>query len=111
MAFKVKIDMKKGWVQSLERGMKAGLLEMATDIQRVAADRAPIDSGALRNSGTVEPVRNGYRIRFGSARVPYARRRHYENRKNPSTLGYLAKAGDNVARSDTSRYFRRKVDV
>lgn len=111
MAFKVKIDMKKGWSQKIERGLKAGLLEMATDIQRVAADRAPVDSGALRNSGEVEPVRDGYRIRFGSARVPYARIRHYENRKNPSSIGYLAKAGDSVARSDTSRYFRRKVDV
>lgn len=111
MSFRVKVTMKRGWVQSLERGMKAGLLEMATDIHRVAADRAPIDSGALRNSGTVEPVRDGYRIRFGSGRVPYARIRHYENRKNPSSIGYLAKAGDNVARSDTSRYFRRKVDV
>lgn len=111
MAFKVKVNMKKGWAQEIERGLKAGLLEMATDIQRVAADRAPVDTGALRNSGRVEPIRDGYRIRFGSARVPYARRRHYENRKNPSTLGYLAKAGDNVARSDTSRYFRRKVGL
>lgn len=111
MSFKVKIDMKRGWAQNIQNGLKSGLLEMATDIQRVAADRAPIDSGALRNSGKVEAVRDGYRIRFGSGRVPYARIRHYENRKNPSSIGYLAKAGDSVARSDTSRYFRRKVDV
>ena len=35
-------------------------------------------------------------VKFGDARVPYARRRHFENKKNPHTKYYLQKAGDNV---------------
>lgn len=82
---------------------------MAVDIRNRAVILAPVETGALKNSGIVEPVTNGYKIQFGSSRVPYARKRHFENKKNPQTLGYLAKAGDAVARSDKSKYFKGKV--
>lgn len=105
----VKVTMKPNWSQQIELGMQRALLEMATDIHRRATDRAPLETGALKNSGRIESVSNGYKIVFGSSRVPYARRRHFENRKNPSTIGYLAIAGDSVARGDKSKYFRNKV--
>jgi len=82
---------------------------MATDIDKRAKMLAPKDTSALVNSGRVERVRAGfYRIVFGDSRVPYAKRRHYENFKNPQTLGYLAKAGDSVARGNISKYIRSK---
>lgn len=68
---------------------------------------APVDTRALVSSGVIE--RNGtanYTIRFGSARVPYARIRHFENKRNPQTLGYLEKAGDSVARGNVNKYLR-----
>lgn len=86
--------------------IKAGLLQMATDIHRRAVAFAPIETGALKNSGRVETENDGYKVIFGSSRVPYARRRHFENKKNPQTLGYLAKAGDSVARNSKGKYFK-----
>lgn len=93
--------------------MKSALLEMVTDIHARAVVRAPIgETGNLKNSGKVEalpvPYKLGYSITFGSSKVPYARRRHFENKKNPHTLGYLALAGDSVARGDKTKYFRNK---
>ena len=103
-----RVTIKPNWAGNIERSIKVGLLEMVTDIHRRAADRAPIETGALKNSGKIEPVTNGYKVKFGSSRVPYARRRHYENKKNPKTLGYLALAGESVARGNTAKYFRNK---
>lgn len=89
--------------------LKLGLLEMATDIQRRAKAFAPVDTAALVNSGRIEPISDGYRVVFGSSRVPYARRRHFENKKNPQTLHYLSRAGDNVIRGNTTKYFKGKI--
>ena len=105
----VKVTMNKNWSKQIESGMQKALLEMVTDIHTKAVILAPVETGALKNSGKVEPVKDGYRVKFGSSRVPYARRRHFENNKNPQTKGYLAKAGDSVARGDKSKYFRGKV--
>ncbi len=105
----VKMTINKNWSKDIERGIKLAVLEMTTDIHRRAVVLAPKDTSALANSGVVEPITDGYRIKFGSSRVPYARIRHFENKKNPQTLGYLAKAGDSVARGDKTKYFRGKV--
>jgi hypothetical protein len=105
----VKVTMNTGWEKNIENGMKEAVLDMATDIHRRAIILAPKDTRALVNSGVIDPVQNGYKITFGSSKVPYARRRHFENKKNPSSKGYLAKAGDSVARSDKSKYFKGKV--
>lgn len=107
----VKVTIVPNWDEKIHKGMQVGLLEMATDIDKRAKILAPKDTRALVNSGIIEPSRlsDTYTVRFGSSKVPYARRRHFENKKNPQTLGYLAKAGEGVARGDTSKYFRRKV--
>lgn len=105
----VRVDIKRGWDKEISGGIQSGLLELSTDIHRRAVTLAPRDTGALAGSGKVTPVYNGYKVEFGSGRVPYARRRHSENKKNPQTRGYLAKAGESVARGDTSKYFRNKV--
>lgn len=105
----VKVTIVPNWDMKIAQEMKAGLLEMATDIRTKAVILAPRETGALANSGVVEPVLEGYRIKFGSGSVPYARRRHYENNKNPQTKGYLAKAGDGVARGNKAKYFKVKV--
>lgn len=109
MTLVAKATMKSGWDST--KGLEAGLAEMATDIHRRAVILAPVETGALRNSGKVEKSGSQeYTISFGNGgRVPYARRRHYENRKNPQTIGYLAKAADGVARSSKDKYFKGKV--
>lgn len=105
----VKLNVNPRWSDGIERGMKLGILEMATDIHRRSKALAPVLTRALVNSGVIEPITDGYRIKYGSGKVPYARRRHFENNKHPDTKGYLAKAGDSVARGDTSKYFKDKV--
>lgn len=97
------------WASKINNGMKIALLDMATDIHRRAVVIAPKDSRALVNSGKIEPITDGYKIKFGSDRVPYARRRHFENKLHPGTKGYLSKAGDSVARSDKSKYFKGRI--
>lgn len=86
-----------------------GLLELATDIHRRAVINAPIDTGALKNSGKVEKVSKGYSISFGGPRVPYAVRRHFENRKNPQTKLYLFRAADSVMRGNIVKYWKGKI--
>lgn len=98
------------WDAKTRDQIERGLAEMATDIHTRAVILAPRETSALRNSGRV--ARTGdmeYTVSFGSARVPYARRRHFENKRNPQTLGYLARAGDAVERGDNSKYFRNKI--
>ena len=105
----VKISIDKNWSSKKLKQFDAALLEMAVDIHRRAVMLAPRDTGALANSGEVTKVPSGYQVKFGSGKVPYARLRHFENKKNPQTLGYLAKAGDSVSRGDKGKYFRGKV--
>lgn len=104
----VKVTMKPNWVENIESGLKKAVAEMTVDIHKRATILAPIDTGALKNSGKISSISNGYKITFGDTRVPYARRQHFENR---TKSGYLAKAGDSVARSDKSKYFHGKVNA
>jgi hypothetical protein len=48
-----------------------------------------------------------YIVHYGDARVPYARRRHLENKKNPQTKYYLQNAGDRVAKQGIQRFKRK----
>ena len=108
MTLVAKVTMKKGWDSTA--GLERGLAEMATDIDTRAKVLAPKDTRALVNSGRIKRLSAvAYQISFGSSQVPYARMRHFENKKNPQTLGYLSRAADSVARSDKSKYFRNKV--
>lgn len=80
---------------------------MMTDIHARSAELAPKDTRALVNSGRI--IRKGsanYQVKYGSSKVPYALRRHYENKKNPQTLRYLEQAGDSVTRGNLDKYFR-----
>lgn len=105
----VRINIKRNWSGDISKGISTGLLDLTTDIHRRSIILAPRDTAALVNSGRIDPIVDGYKITFGSPRVPYARRRHFENNKNPQTKGYLAKAGDAVMRGDTGKYFRGRV--
>ena len=74
-----------------------GLHAMGDRILMDAIALAPKMTGDLKSDGRVEVVSGTeVHIKFGDARVPYARRRHFENKKNPQTLQYLKRAGDNI---------------
>lgn len=97
------------WLPRTESVLDRAVLEMATDIQRQASLLAPKATGALKKSGRIERKGNAdYVVTYGNSSVPYARRRHFENQKSPSTLRYLEKAGDSVARGSIKKYLRNK---
>jgi len=96
----------KQWTSRTEKNLDIAVLEMATDIHRVAGVLAPKQTHALVNSGEI--IRRGeahYTVKFGGGPVPYAKRRHYENRKTPSSLRYLERAGDSISRN-AKRYIK-----
>ena len=93
------------WATQQERNtFEKAMLSMMTDVHRQSQILAPKDTRALVKSGKIERQGNmHYQVRYGGGNVPYARRRHFENFRNPQTLGYLEKAGDNATR-DIRRY-------
>lgn len=58
-------------------------------VQNKAKELAPVDTGTLRRSITSDFSRLSQGITVVGSPVPYARRRHFENYKNPQTLLYL----------------------
>lgn len=100
--------LSKQWVGKTDRAIDIAVLTIATDIDKRAKILAPHESGALINSSQIERLGSGhYAVSYGGGDVPYAKRRHFENKKNPQTIGYLAKAGDSVARSSLTKYIRK----
>lgn len=94
------------WGSKEERKLDISVLQATADINRQSIVLAPVLTGALVKSSQIN--RKGschYSVTFGGSAVPYARRRHFENLKNPQTLYYLRRAGDNVKRV-FARYFR-----
>lgn len=97
------------WYREKQNEWNSTELRMATDILRLATQYAPVDQGHLRASGRIEKGQgSGVKVVFGGDgngfSVPYAKRRHYENKKNPQTLRYLERAGDQVV-ADKDKYF------
>lgn len=102
----VKVNINRNWSRNIERELNTGLLSLASDIQNRSKAIAPRDTGALVNSSRIQRTSNGYAITYGSARVPYARLRHFENKRNPQTTGFLAKAGESAMRGALSKHWR-----
>ena len=111
----VRVTTKPNWAGKLESRVKQGLAEMATDIHSRAVILAPVKDSHLKNSGRITSISGGYRITFGSSRVPYARIHELGGvtgrgyRTHIKAKHYLSKAGESVDRSDKSKYFRGKI--
>lgn len=95
------------WLAREAAVLKRTELAMASAMVNRGRMLAPHLTGALKASGRVVADSKGTSAVFGGAEigVPYARRRHFENRKNPQTLLYLQKAGDSVAKEGVSKYY------
>lgn len=105
---KTKFTSNPNWSNEVLDKTELGLVELIADVDTKSAILAPKKTSALVNSRKITRVnRLKYKVSYGSSRVPYARKRHFENRKNPSTIGYLAKAAESVVRNP-GKYFRNK---
>ena len=91
VSFKSKMDV---YAQIQRLNMQKELEAKAEKTLGRARMLAPVLSGDLKMNGRVEKIENGVSVVFGDNRIPYARRRHFENRKNPGTINYLERAGN-----------------
>ena len=91
VSFKSKMNV---YAQIQQLNMKKELEAKAEKTLGRARMLTPVLSGDLKMNGRVEKIPNGVSVVFGDSRIPYARRRHFENRKSPATLNYLERAGD-----------------
>lgn len=100
-------DNLSAFLQQEAEKQDGAMAEMAIDIMTRAQLNAPKASNALVRSAKVKRnEKNDYSVMFGDNSVKYAKRRHYENKKNPGSLRYLEKAGESVGRGDLGKYFR-----
>ena len=91
VSFKSKMNV---YAQIQQLNMKKELEAKAEKTLGRARMLAPVLSGDLKMNGRVEKIPNGVSVVFGDSRIPYARRRHFENSKNPATIHYLERAGN-----------------
>lgn len=99
MGVTVKSILVSKWTPETVRKLDVAVLSLATRVHRDAGRYAPVDTGNLVASGRVQ--RSGeasYSVIFGGHGLRYAAKRHYQNRKNPHTLRYLERAGDENSR-------------
>ena len=104
MSYQLKVTAE--WARKLStQQLNKGGVRMMTDILRMARQNAPVQTGALRNSGRFQQVGNTHwQITFGNSRIPYARIREHTNRLHPNTTRYLERAA-RTARARTETYF------
>lgn len=109
-AVKVKFkDNSAQFIDDENKRLSSATEKMCQSVRQLAQILAPVDTGDLRASGRVEREGEvGHSAVFGgqSVKVPYARRRHYENYKNPQTLRYLERAGDAVVKKGIESYLK-----
>lgn len=100
------ISNQSRFVKSETKRLKQAERLIANTIKARAVVLAPKLTGDLQANGRVLVVNGGLRVKFGDEDVPYARRRHFENKKNPQTLNYLQRAGDSVMKESIKRYVK-----
>lgn len=109
-------------VKAVENWFMGGLIHMGFAIADKARANSPVDIGALKNSirttvdgnnkvyviagGTVGKDEQGVaRVINGRFKIPYAKKREYENNKHPNTKFYLHRAFETVTNGDVKRYW------
>lgn len=106
MSREYKLTWDNGKLTDIQRKTNAGLLQMGFDIASRARYNAPVLTGALRNSIRATTEGEVVYVLAGSSRVPYAKRREYENRKHPNTTHYMGRAFNEVLNSNwEDKYF------
>lgn len=82
----------------------AGLQSLGNDVKKRSQILAPKDTGALRQSAKVHlnSTKDTVTVSFNK---PYAKRRHYENRKHVATKYYLTNALKSI--KNIGKYFNK----
>lgn len=99
----------KSWLAKEEARLDRTARLMADTMVNRGVMLAPELTGKLKRSGrTVKNGKANYSATFGgeSVGVPYAKRRNFENKKNPQTLHYSEKSGDSVVKEGINKYYK-----
>lgn len=97
-------------ISQLKTNVNAALTVMTKDIESQAHRNAPHDSGDLKRTLRTGKEDNNVHFvaaggTFSGIMVPYAKRREYENNKNPQTKHYMKNAFEAVTK-DYLKYFK-----
>lgn len=101
MSTKVKTEITNNfniWAKMTEQNLDNAAHSMADSINILASAKAPVLTGNLKRNGRIEGRHGKYDVTYGDGLVPYARRRHFENKLHPQTLNYLKNGGDQVTK-------------
>lgn len=101
MSMKVKVEINSNlnvWTKVTEQNLDNAARSMADSIKILASAKAPVLTGNLKRNGHIEGNAGRYEVVYGDGLVPYARRRHFENKRHPQTLNYLKDGGDQVSK-------------
>lgn len=102
MSVRIDNDLKEWFNRTGKQKLERSMLRLSSDVVKTSQILNPVDTGELKDSTRYE--RTGelqYRVLVD---VPYARRRHFENFKNPHTRLYLQRAVEKNSRN-LERYF------
>ncbi len=100
LSFNINYDQKKV-DNNVNAMMLNGMTKLGNDIKKRAILLEPKLTGNLRRNTKSYPTKTNVTI---IANTDYARRRHYENKKHPSTRYYLANALKSI--NDIGKYFK-----
>lgn len=97
-------------INQLKQDVNKAMVTAGIDVSNEAKHGAPVDTGALVDSIRVDTDKSDqvYVLAGGSNGgkiVPYARRREYENRKNPHTKFYMSRAFASL-KDNYPKYFK-----
>lgn len=82
MSVEYKSNLRK-IASQIDAELKAALGETAQDIKTLAADLAPVDTGALRDSGSAKPEGENWIVAFGAG-LGYAAPVEYGTQHSPA---------------------------
>lgn len=101
-------DRSTVWARIQSVNMRNTRISIANSIRQRASANAPYLSGDLKEDGRVEELeKDTSTVVFGGRNVPYARRRNFENRKNPHTLNYLKRAAEQVFKQGADSWIKK----
>lgn len=107
---KYKFSWNQSKLSKLRGNIKQAMIAAGFATANKAAENAPVDTGALSNSLRVTTSEKDavYVLaggKSGGKSIAYARRREYENRKNPQTKRYMGRAFDDL-KTNYAKYFK-----
>lgn len=107
---KTKMTWDTAKLNQIERNLFIGMINLGGAVAKAQKGHAAVESGALVNSIIVQEKNSKtVVVTAGGGKVPYARRRNFENKLHPTTMHYFEHGAEDVLRGDITKFFRWAV--